>query len=657
MRDTERTRHLCRMQEEARRRVSAQHIETVSNTRALSEAQQRAIGIDILIMADHCWNGLSTYREQRERCKRYTYGDQWGDTIEVDGETITEGEYIRRQGSVPLKNNLIRRLVRNVLGVYASQAKEPTCTARDREEQSLGETMSIVLQCNMQLNRANELYARTMEEFLIGGLAVHRKSYGWRNNKLDCWTDIVPTTHFFVDGGMRDFRGSDVGLIGELHDISFDQLCGTFAKSREDFTRLSKIYAEAREMRYLSQWQEQFGTRRITNLSFYSSGDSSLCRVIEVWRRERKARYRCHDYLTGEIFKIEENDFVRLVEDENAKRIEMGISSSMSKEDIPLIHAEWFIDNYWQYYFLSPLGDILAQGETPYAHGEHPYVFKAYPFIDGEVHSFVSDVIDQQRYVNRLVTAQDWVMRASAKGVLLFPEDALPDDMTREEIGDAWSRYNSVLFINTKNGTPMPQQVNAATPTSAISELLGMQLKFFEDISGVNGALQGKPGFSGMAASLYAQQTQNATTSLLDILNSFSSFITDGAMKDVKNIQQFYTTRRVIAIAGRNSEHTIYDPEEIRDVEFDLSIVESTNTPVFRAMANDMLLKIWESGQISVEQLLEVGDFPFADKLLQNIKTKQEKMSQAAAQGGQIEAAPTMNEVQQQTGGTGANMQ
>jgi len=50
---------------------------------------------------------------------------------------------------------------------------------------------------------------------------------------------------------------------------------------------------------------------------------------------------------------------------------------------------------------LSPFGDILDEGEIPYEHKSHPYVFKAYPFIDGEIHSFVSDVIDQQRYTNR----------------------------------------------------------------------------------------------------------------------------------------------------------------------------------------------------------------------------------------------------------------
>lgn len=120
---------------------------------------------DVLMEAQHYWNCMDEFRKDRERNKKYCYGDQWKDLIEVDCCTMTEEEYIQKQGNVPLKNNLIRRLVRNVLGVFRSQAKEPTCYARDRDEQKLGETMTTILQCNMQLNRMTELNARSMEEF------------------------------------------------------------------------------------------------------------------------------------------------------------------------------------------------------------------------------------------------------------------------------------------------------------------------------------------------------------------------------------------------------------------------------------------------------------------------------------------------------------
>lgn len=608
---------------------------------------------DVLAMAQTFWNNMDDFRKERERNKRYAYGDQWDDTIEVEENgckrRMTEEAYIRSQGNIPLKNNLIRRLIRNVVGVYRSQSKEPVCNARDRDEQKLGETMSTVLQYNMQLNRMNELYARTMEEYMVGAFVIHRKWYGWRNDKLDCWTDYVNPNRFFIDTNMRDFRGWDVTCLGEIHDITFGDLVEQFAQSPEDYERLANIYRAANNMRAFVSTRASFGvsTRR-KDIEFLLNTDESLCRVIEVWRKEQKPRIRCHDYNNGDIFKIDVQDKKELVDDVNAQRIEQGREAGMEVDDIPLIETEWFVDSYWYYYYLTPFGDILAEGETPYAHKSHPYVFKAYPFIDGEIHSFVSDVIDQQRYSNRLITLYDWIMRASAKGVLLVPDDCL-GDQSPEDFADAWTRFNGVVVYHAKPGVPAPTQVANNSTNIGISELLNLQLKFFEDISGVHGALQGRQGVSSTSGTLYAQQAQNATTSLLDLLDSFSQFVIDAAYKDVKNIQQFYDQKRTYNIAGRSATQIEYDPDKIRDTEFYLSIVESTATPVYRQIANDYLIQFWQSGQISLQQLLEVGDFSFADQLLQSIQSQQQEMQQGQMPEG---VSPELMQQAQQ----GANM-
>jgi hypothetical protein len=582
---------------------------------------------NVLLEAQRAWDNMARFRRDRERNKRYTYGYQWDDVITVDGKSMTEEEYIKSQGNVPLKNNIVRRLVRTILGVYRSQSKEPTCTARDRDEQKIGETMSTILQCNMQLNRMSEVYARTMEEFLISGFVVHHKWFGWRNDKCDCWTDYVQPNNFFIDSNMRDFRGWDVSLLGEVHDVSFETLCRQFAQTPQDFQRLKNIYTLAHRRSYIVDNCNYFGYSRIENYDFLFTSDPSRCRVIEVWRKESKPRYRCHDYNNGDIFKIDVEDYDEMVAQENARRMQQGMEAGMDKDDIPLIEAKWFMDDYWYYYFLTPFGQILKEGETPYAHKSHPYVFKAYPFIDGEIHSFVADVIDQQRYVNRLITMHDWIMRASAKGLLIFPEDCLPKGMDLNNIADEWARFNGVIVIK-KGAKQLPQQIANNATNIGISELLNLQLKLVEDISGVNGSLQGKPGYSGMSAALYSQQTQNATVSLLDLLDSFSGFVIDGAYKDVKNIQQYYDDKRVFNIAGKSGAQIVYDPNKVRDVEFDLSIMESTSTPAYRQMANEFLMQIWQAGQINLQQLLEFGDFPFADELLQSIQSQQEQMQQ-----------------------------
>ena len=218
-----------------------------------------------------------------------------------------------------------------------------------------------------------------------------------------------------------------------------------------------------------------------------------------------------------------------------------------------------------------------------------------------------------------------------------------------EDIAESWAEFNGVIVYKPSASRQIPTQVANNSTNIGITELLNLQLKFFEDISGVNGALQGKPGFSGQSAAMYNQQVQNSTMSLLDMLESFSGFIIDGAYKDVKNMQQFYDTKRVFNIAGKSGAQIEYDPKKIRDVEFDLSITESTSTPAYRQLANDILMQLWQAQAISVEQLLEHGDFPFADELLQSIKAQKEQVQQGGVPEG---VSPQIMQQAQQ----GANM-
>ena len=619
--------------------------------RAMRSGDDRKRAWDVLLQAQNYWVSMWKYREDRERNKNYTYGKQWSDIITTpEGDTMTEEKYIKLQGSIPLKNNLIRRLVKNVLGAYRNQNKEPVCIARDRDEQRLGETMSTVLQYNMQLNRMREVYARSMEEYMIGSFVMHKKWFGWRNGKLDCWTDYVPPNNIIIDCNMRDFRGWDVSLVGEIHDVDFGTLCNEFAQTPADYKRLADIYRAASDRSVLSTVWDEFGypIGGANNMSFLSPQDPGRCRVIEVWRKETKPRYRCRDYNNGDVFKIDIEDYHDMVEAVNTDRLQRGMAAGMDINDIPQVEAEWFVDEYWYYYYLTPFGDILKEGESPYEHKEHPYVFKAYPFIDGEIHSFVSDVIDQQRYVNRLITLYDWIMRASAKGVLMVPEDCLKGRDPRE-FADEWTRFNGVIVYTPSKSGDVPQQISANSTAIGIGELLNLQLKFFEDISGVNGALQGKPGYAGESGSHAEVMAQNATTSLIDILESFSEFVKDAAYKDVKNIQQFYDTKRVFNIAGKAGKLIEYDPQKIRDVEFDLSIEEMTNTPAYRQLADNFLMQIWSAGQISLEQLLEHSSFPFADALLQSIQSQKEQLEQGQVPNG---VSPELMEQAQQ----GANM-
>lgn len=506
--------------------------------------------LDLLARAQRNWDGMSAFRRERDRCKRFTYGDQWGDMVPTSSGHIKEEDYILSQGNLPLKNNLIRRLVRNVLGVFRNQWTPPRCMARDAREQKQAEAMDRLLEYNIERNRMEEMYARTMEEFLISGMAVHRKWFGRKGGETDCWTDFVSPDKFFIDNASRDFRNRDVSIIGEIHDMSFGCLCATFASSPDDYEWLRGLYSPV---------AEAYGNSG----EYYGEGTGS-CRVIEIWCREYKSRYICHDSLTGDYFKIDAQDYKEEVEQVNARR--------KGSEKFPkLIESRWVTDEEWRYYFLSPDGVVLDEGRSPYAHGRHPYIVKAYPFIDGEIHSFVADVIDQQKFTNRLISMYDWILRSSAKGVLLFPEDALPTGVSISDIAEEWSRFNGVIVFRPEAGMPLPQQVHSNAANNGITDLLDIQLRMFEDISGVNGALQGKLDSNSMSGTLYNQQTKNSLTALADLLKSYNDFILEGSAADASNIRQFYTPSRIVAIIGE--DNPFEETESFFDSDLDFSFV------------------------------------------------------------------------------------
>ncbi|MCD8266835.1 MAG: hypothetical protein LUC33_06745 [Prevotellaceae bacterium] len=594
-------------------------------------AGDRERGQSVLMEAQQYWYAMARFRADRERNKRYVFGDQWGDVIETSCGRMTEAEYLRREGNTPMKQNMIRRLLRNVIGFWRNQNNEPICASRVRDEQLYAEVMTTLLQYNHQLNDMDELNAREMEEFLISSLVCEKNWCGWKNGRMDCWTDMVPTTNLVIDCNMRDPRGEDCQFVAELHDVEFGTLCEKFAHSAKDVNGLKDMYAHARTRSAFSTKWAEFGYSEPRDWDFFMSREYTRCRVVEVWRRESRPRYRCHDWNSGEVFKIETRDKAAMVDAENRERLEAGARLGMPREEIPLIDCEWFVDSVWYYYFLSPFGDILDEGETPYEHKSHPYVFKAYPFVDGEIHSFVSDVIDQQRMINRLVTMYDMAIRSSAKGLMMIPREAIPEGMSPEQFAEMATSYRGMVFYKSKGLQHLPQVITSNSTNIGLTELLQLQMKMMEDISGVHGALQGKTPTSGTSGTLYAQQADNATTSLVDVVMSFDSFVLQAARKRVRNIQQYYDGRRVMEIAGDQMPET-GTPDKVMNMDFDLSIHEARRTAAYRESANQMLLQVFQSGQITLPQMLKAGSFEFADDLLKIIESDELKAQQQQAQ-------------------------
>lgn len=424
----------------------------------------------LLLQAREAWLAAEGLRRRRDRQKRYTYGDQWSDAaLETDGYPYSEREILARKGRRPLTNNLIRQLVKTIVGRYRSLAGEA----------ALYDTSPGSVDAR---NALPELDARMLEEFVISGCAIQRITAEQRPAGRGVWVDNVSPETFFVND-FRDPRGLDIDFVGMLHDMSLGEILNRFGRGRrERCEKLTKLYSTVSEA---DAFKALPASGYVPATDFYRARCGRM-RVIEVWQ----------------------------------------LAATPGTDAC----GRHFMDMRWRCTWLAPDGSVLSTYLSPYRHGSHPFAVKFYPLTDGEVHSFVEDVIDQQRTVNRLVVLLDTMLAHSAKGALIFPLDQLPNGLSLDDVARRWAHPDAIIPVSGR-GQEMPRQVMAGSNDGGAYRLLSLQMKLFEDISGIGDALLGRNIAGDTGAALYEARVRNASLTLTDLLETFTSFTADRTAK------------------------------------------------------------------------------------------------------------------------------
>ena len=425
-------------------------------------------------------------------------------------------------------------------------------------------------------------------------------------------------------------------LMEKVFDMPLDDVLAHFGTTPQEKERIKDIYGNADGNQYVSSALQGDETRHLT---FYAPSRSDLCRVILGWNLESRDAYLWNDTLHGTWGYLPyTSDSKQLLDIANAKRRERAQQKGISDADCLLIEYEYATERYWYYRYMSPYGDVLKEGRSPYWHGEHNYVLHLYPLVQGKLGNFVEQFIDQQRAINRTATLIDFIRGTSSKGVLVVDDDAF-ESMTREEVIDEYVRYNGVLFVKLKPGQSIDgvvRQYNSGAAVAGDFELLNLQLRLINEISGVNSAIQGQSPKAGTPASLYAQQVQNSSLNLKGLFDSFRTFRRRRDIKLMKTIQQYYTEQRYMDIAGTDysEEAKWYSPQKVQNAEFDLTISEGYNTPAYQMIANDFLMELFRVQAVDVKTMLENSSYPFAKKILEAIKRNEEQAVNNAPMSG-----------------------
>ena len=624
-----------------RLKLLAQTDKSVARTRREWEQGTMRYADDNLTLLWRCardWDAMDYLRKEHSRNLRYKNGDQWSDTVpdpDHPHRTIREDALISRSGKVPLKHNYIQQYIRNIHGQLLSSPTQTVVYARSRDDQPLGEMLTNALQACHQLNRIRKIDINVVEELCLTGIACAKVRYGYwsTKNRTDGKIDLVNINRLFFNADIEDPRLTDIRRIGELHDYTFDDLVRNFATCREDVQALREIYGICHDHTKLENLYENHASR-LQNLNFLYTNDLGKYRVIEVWERLGRWVLYIHDYADG-TEEIYTELTMQEVEAINASRIEQGMAAGIAPDTVKLIYAREQYEYYWRVKYLTPNGYCIKETESPYAHEEHPYVLAAMPVIDGRFKAVLSDVIDIQRYINRLLTLLDFIIGASAKGLLMVPQECIPDDMDIQDFAREYVKTNGVILIKKGAYDKLPKQISMNGTNIGAWEMFAQEMNIMQQISGLNGAVQGQVPGANTPSSLYAQQAQNSMMNFVVLFENYNMFCEERDEKLLKVLMQYYTTRRYIGTNGKTAGEMakFYEPEMAQKIEdFNLTAAKSNDTPVFRQMTDDLLMKLLESGRIPLEIFLNNCSLPGADKLLAEVKSFNE---QAAA--GQID--------------------
>ncbi|MDR0541653.1 MAG: hypothetical protein LBH19_05510 [Dysgonamonadaceae bacterium] len=630
------------------------NLKPLVNTTAEKQYNPNGSRADILQQAYNCWQSLDYWRSDCKKNEMFVDGDQWGDYTHFydydsnSWKNISERAALIKQGCIPMTNNVLISILRSIIGIFISNQTEPIAISRTKDKQEAGEIMTATLQYVYQNNKLWDLDRDGLKEFFTHGVKMGKLNYCRREkHKKDVYFFDIQYDRLFFDNSMEDKRNWDCNIIGAFYDMALVDVIATFSMANTAKAEtIKRIYgnrtAADETIIYDNSTRENAGDEK----QFFvpSGAHAGKCRVFDIWRKERKERVMAHDYKNATLDKYELSA-LPAIEAENQRRIReisedvisevaaMHFESEEQRKEqiksliqeysnIYLITTERFFDSFWVNYCLTPDGYVLYQEEFPFC----PVVLKRDLGADGKIHAYVSYFIEQQKSINRNRSVQDDINRRSIKGVTAYDENTLGDN-TKPEIEAGLSKPGAILFYNSQKGGNPPTFHNATSQNTGALQLMQSDLAMIEKISGSTDAIQGLAPKSGTPAALYMQQTQNSVGVLSYILDSYREYREDRDRLIVKMIQEYYDEEMYVNIHS-SKELKLFSPRNVQDVDFEISIIESQQTPTFR-MIQDNLLQQWvQMGLIPLEVALQAGSFAFKDNLMQLLEEYKNRQAQ-----------------------------
>lgn len=592
--------------------------------------------------ARQAWMNWQKYREQRARVKRYLYGDQWGDLVKVDGKWMTERKALEKQGIHPITSNYMYKYYNRLKGMYTGMFVDPIVFARQEKADVKSQQLTDTLITNIDNDGLHDILPQQFGELTMGGMAIVCEE--WCRMGADADEDShtieINPDYIGIESGSHDCQMRDISLLVEIRDYLPEDLVSELANENGSLTltrkQIEQIYAQSlnKEKIYTLDGTDTFDTH---NDVTFEGAREGYCRTYRVWTREKRMCYHVADPMNEAtpLYKVQTNDEAMLaaIADENKKRLQEAIDNNLPEDEVVLIEVDTahpFIDDFFLLRILTPTAVVLLEKENPYEHRQLPYSICTYEFSDGKIIPLFAHILVQQRQYNRMLTQKDTMSERALKDLKMIPVDCVPQGMSPKQFAEEMQVIGNTIFFRPSKTGVMPQIISSNSRDVGLSELLAVFRQDMEEITNENAAFQGKQPQSGTPATRYALETENSGATFSTILKRFENFEKQIYYKKLCNIQQFYTTTRVINPSQSNllSDYAEYDPKAVGDIKFYIKIARGLNTPLSRMQEDALADQLLQMGAINPIQRVELGYVPNKAKFMQVLNANQEQLSQ-----------------------------
>lgn len=267
---------------------------------------------------------------------------------------------------------------------------------------------------------------------------------------------------------------------------------------------------------------------------------------------------------------------------------------------------------------------VLYDGESKDDHAEVPVVpFFCYdngtPYADGEI----KHILDSQRMQAVLGYKEYKGLQRSINQGVEYNQKILDEDQVTNEDG---AKYGVPEGENWAV-RPIPSGQNNPQINTFQTDRIGSMQK----ISGQNEATQGEmpnPNASGVTVTKLQNQAIGRIR-LKDRQNTHYSIKRLGKLTAALIIQH-WTEERVLELEtkGDESEQVIFNPLEIQDLEYEVTIGTGSMAGIDKDMFNALMLSFLNGGKITMTEFLQVAELPRKEKLLELVSQREDKDAQ-----------------------------